>query len=100
VGNVIKQQEFQNINMSIENKKKITKITIKKIMQDAEPIIRRDADTFYVKSSNPLKEPWFVFRDRHGNWYCDCPDFYYKLPGEGKKPTYHCKHINMAENYR
>ncbi len=81
------------INMSTENKKKISKITIKKIMQDAEPIIRRDADTFYVRSSDPLKEPWFVFRDKYGHWYCDCPDFYYKLPGEGKKPVYNCKHI-------
>lgn len=85
--------------MTDKKKKKI--ITNKQLKKSEDPVIRVDQYTFYVKSSVPDKEPYFVYREHIHNdqWLCDCADFWAHLPAEGKKIEHQCKHINMSIDY-
>jgi hypothetical protein len=50
-------------------KRKIT--TYKKIKANDGPT-QIDANTFYVKSIDPDKDPYMVIRDLKNRWICDC----------------------------
>lgn len=77
-------------------KKKFKPITFKQIKKSEKMVIKEDANTFYVKSSDPKKEPYFVYHDLDDRWLCDCMNFVMNLPVSGRLITHKCKHINMV----
>ena len=83
--------------MEKKNKKPVT--TFKAIKRSENPITRIDQYTFYVKSSDPKKEPYFVYKEHihHDRWLCDCLNFVMNLK-DVNSPTHICKHINMVKD--
>lgn len=59
-------------------------------------IERIDEKTFYVKSSQPDKEPYMVFKSENKGWVCDCPNWYYNLDDHDK--SIDCKHIKRIKS--
>lgn len=77
-----------------DDKKKLPKITFKKMKKQDSPIIRQDQNTFYVKSSDPEKEPYFVYNSINEGWLCDCMDFVMNITDTTTKE---CKHIKACK---
>ena len=63
-------------------------------------VTREDANTFYVKSSDPEKEPYFVYRSEkeHMGWFCDC--MWYQIHERPSPPSPDCKHIKMCKEFK
>lgn len=57
-------------------------------------IKKLDSVTYEVQGSE--KEPYMVFNSIHIGWNCTCKDFVMKLPDEGVKTPYQCKHIRAV----
>ena len=69
-------------------------VSIKKIQKSDNEVTRVDANTFYVKSSDPEKEPYMVFNSMNEGWLCDCMHFVMSLQDDGHTPP--CKHIKKC----
>ena len=89
-------------NMSVEPKKKHKVLLLKKISR--EEITRVDDQTFYVPSSDPKKDPYFIFhsigsesQDGKG-WLCECENFIFNLKDKNDIPTHQCRHIKSVIN--
>ena len=54
-----------------------------------------DSVTYNVQGSE--KEPYMVFNSINIGWTCTCKDFVMKLPDEGVKMPYECKHIKKVK---
>jgi hypothetical protein len=78
----------------MEKKKKKIR-SLKKIRQGENMIEEVDAQTFYVKSSDPDKDPYMVFNSEKKSWLCDCMDFVMSLTDTETNPK--CKHIKMVQ---
>jgi len=67
-------------------------VTFKKINKSEDDITQVDQYTFYVKSSDPKQEPYFVYREHinKDRWLCDCMDFVMNMTDTTTKE---CKHI-------
>lgn len=78
-----------------DDKKKLPKTTFKKIKKSDSLIQRQDQNTFYVKSSDPEKDPYFVFKSINEGWLCDCMSFVMSLTDDGHSPE--CKHIRLIK---
>lgn len=79
--------------MATTKKDKKPIVSLKKIQKSKDDITQVDAKTFYVKSSDPEKEPYFVYNSINEGWLCECMDFIIHLPDEGKPMQHKCKHI-------
>jgi len=80
-----------------QENKKHKKVTFKQIKKSEDDIFAVDSQTFYVKSSDPSKEPYMIFHEQTeyiDRWLCDCMDFTMKLTDDSKNPN--CKHINRV----
>ena len=64
-----------------------------KLKKSKDDITQVDANTFYVKSSDPDKDPYFIYHDMNDRWLCECMDFIIHLPDDGMPVTHKCKHI-------
>ena len=71
-----------------DKKKKIKVQSFRKMKDD---ITRIDTNTFYVKSSDPDREPYMVFNSISKGLLCDCMDFVMNIEDNGN--TKLCKHI-------
>ena len=78
----------------IEKKKKKV-VSLKKIRKGENMIEQIDSQTFYVKSSDPQKDPYMVFNSDKKSWLCDCMDFVMSLTDTETNPE--CKHIKMCK---
>ena len=59
-----------------------------------DDITRIDEKTFYVKSSDPEKEPYMVFNSANKGLICDCMAFVMNIEDNGN--TKECKHIKRV----
>ena len=78
--------------MSLNNKKPKHKAKSFKKMSDIEKV---DDKTFYVKSSQPDKEPYMVFNSINIGWTCDCLSFVYNIDDAQRSKD--CKHITLIK---
>ena len=74
----------------MDKRKKKPIVSLKKIQKSASDITQVDANTYYVKSSDPEKEPYFVYNSINIGWTCDCMDFTMNITDTATKE---CKHI-------
>ena len=79
------------MDMTKKDKKPI--VSLKKIQKSDNEVTRIDQYTFYVKSSNPKQEPYFVYKEHmnRDRWLCDCMHFTMMLTDDNHSPD--CKHI-------
>lgn len=66
---------------------------ITKFSKLEDQVTRIDEKTFYVKSSDPEKEPYMVFHSQNKGWVCDCMSFVMNIKDNWE--TKHCKHISL-----
>jgi hypothetical protein len=81
----------------METKKKKAIVSIKKLKKSDNDITAVDSVTFYVKSSEPDKEPYMVFNSISKGFLCDCMSFVMNLEDSGKNKG--CKHITKVLAY-
>jgi hypothetical protein len=99
-GNKLINPTLEQTEAALKLKAKLIDDRIKSIKyRDIKRIKETPTDLFsyVVKSQNPKNQGevnYFVYRDKFGNWYCDCPSFIYCKDTE--KPT--CKHILRVKN--
>ena len=82
----------------MEHKKKHKVLRMKTISrEDITPV---DAYTYYVPSSDPEKEPYFVYKEHinRDRWLCECENFIFNLKDTNDAPTHQCKHIKAVIN--
>ena len=63
------------------------------MMKSDKDVFHEDVNTYYVKSSDPKKEPYMVYNSINEGFLCDCMAFVMNMTGDGAVEQYQCKHI-------